>query len=253
MLVKVPQPRLWTPSRTRRRHRKPSVVIECAAPTVVQTAYTDNFSGTTTTIATYGSAQSAGDTNLVLIGWPTTGTELPTNVGDTEVNSYSLLGSYHDDSAAFYAIAVYMATGIEPAGAGANAVTVIFAIANNYEVYIVETSPSLLDTTFGLTFNSNGSSTPATTGPTSTGKANVLALAYCLNGSNVTGPGSGWSLDSKSPTSFGSGLETQSIAVAGTAVTATFPLASAANWIQVMLGLYTPPTSPVIVPFTALP
>jgi hypothetical protein len=116
------------------------------------------------------------------------------------------------------------------------------------ELYIFEISAgvgntlSLDSATIALTESTSGSATPSA-GPVTTGHANELAFSYCYVQNSVTTAGTGWTLDSKSPTAFGAAAETQAVATSGTAITATFNVSAGGFFVQALLSVYATSTS----------
>jgi chitodextrinase len=105
-------------------------------PVFKQVAYATPQTDQSSVAVTYASPQAAGDTNIIAIGWSDT-TSTITSVTDSTGNAYRVAvpafsGNGHTQ-------AIYYATNIAPAAAGANTVTVGFsAAAPSVDVRITE-------------------------------------------------------------------------------------------------------------------
>src|SRR5712664_2412668 len=96
----------------------------------VQQNYSDPQTPQTTVTVPYALAQTAGDLNVVIVGWNDS-TATVTSVNDTSRNIYTLaVGPTIQTGVATQAI--YYAKNIFGAAAGANTVTVTFASAANF-------------------------------------------------------------------------------------------------------------------------
>ncbi|MGZ5919247.1 MAG: hypothetical protein ACXWJV_05555, partial [Hyphomicrobium sp.] len=126
----------------------------------------------TSVAVTYGSAQVAGDTNILAIGWNNATSNI-TSVTDSAGNVYELAAPTARGSGISQAI--YYAKNIKAAAAGANTVTVTFNTATPY-VDIRATEYSGLDPTNPLdaTASASGSSSSASSGSVTTTAAREL-------------------------------------------------------------------------------
>jgi hypothetical protein len=230
-----------------------------AAPSIHQSNVTDGSTATVT--AMYTSAQTAGNTNIVCIGWADVTTTIDGVPTDTEGNVYSLVTSYaYNDGATSLSVSVYACAGIRAAPPNTNVVSVSWqggtGIAQFPEVYILEiqgADRSLPIDHATVDIVPGASGTTASAGPVTTGAANELLIGYMYTWADSTSPGSGWTADSNSPTPNGITLEYQTVAVSGSSVTATTGLGSNSSWLQVVFGLK-PPSSegPVVLPTDVL-
>jgi hypothetical protein len=207
-------------------------------PSVVQTAVTD---GTTATVtAKYASAQTAGNANIICVAWGDNTHTISTPT-DTESNAYKLVGAkVYTGTSNNISMSIFVCPIIKAAAANANTVSVVWnALATFPEVYIIEVTGQYAAVAIDMaTFLfADGDSTLPSAGPVETDFNNELCFGYCFNWENATGAGTGWTKDSKSPTSNGSLLETKQVTGAGTSVTATTPITPAADWVQVVFGV----------------
>lgn len=192
-------------------------------PTIVQSNVDDHVGGTNFTAAFTG-AQTAGNTNLVLVAWGDA-SEAITDLHDSSGNVYTRIGFIQN--ALFHTtLSVYVSVGIAAAGAGANIVSVTTDVATTFpELYIFEiagtsgVNSSAVDSNNGATASASATSTVA----------ECLAIGYCYNNGSASGPGVGWTLDPNSVTSFGAAAEHENVVAAGP-VTADVPLTAAADW-----------------------
>jgi fibronectin type 3 domain-containing protein len=146
----------------------------------------------TVTVA-YNSAQTAGNLNVVAIGWGDT-TATITSVTDTKGNAYQLAVGPTLYSGVGTA-SVYYAVNIVGASAGANTVTVKFNTAAVYpDVRILEYSGIVTSSPIDVTAAAIGSGTLASSGLGTTTGANDLLFGSDLAGTLSTGGGPGFNL-----------------------------------------------------------
>ena len=128
----------------------------------VQVAAVTPQTNQTTVAVTYASAQVAGDTNILAIGWNNTTSNI-TSVTDSAGNVYQLAVPTARGSGISQAI--YYASNIKAAAAGTNTVTVTFSAATPY-VDIRATEYSGLDPVnpFDVGASASGSSASASSG-----------------------------------------------------------------------------------------
>jgi hypothetical protein len=211
-------------------------------PNIVQTHVQTGVTSGNEIQLDYQGAQTAGNTNIILIAWDDATTTLSGTPFDTKTNGYSLIGSVASNGVSMRA---YIATSIATAAAGANTVTVQWSGSPSFpEVYLFEVSPSLLDVGT-VSFVTNAGSSLGSAGPVTTGHPSELMIGYCFNDNTATGPGTGWTNDSNSVTGYGSVAEYQAATPSGSSVTATTPISGTPKWAQCVFGLY-----PLPVPFT---
>jgi hypothetical protein len=220
----------------------------------VQGAYATPQSDVTSVAATFTSAQSSGGLNLVFVGWNDT-TFAVSSVADTMGNTYSL-ASGPTQLSGETTQAVYYATNIATAGAGANTVTVTFNGGAAYpDLRILEYSGASEATP--IDGNGSGTGTSATASASvTTANANDVVVAgdYVQTGSLT--PGTGFT--SRILTDPDNDLvEDESVSTAGT-YTATAPLSSTGWWVMNVVGLTSasttgaqPPSAPSNLSATA--
>ncbi len=141
--------------------------------------------------ATYSLAQSAGDLNIVVIGWNDAAATI-SSVTDSSGNSYALAGSVVRGTALTQAI--YYAKNIAAAGAGANAVTVRFnnSGASFPDLRIFEYAGIDPVNPLDAANGSSGNGFTASSGPVTTNAANELVFASDTVLSKTLAPGSGY-------------------------------------------------------------
>ena len=183
--------------------------------------------------STYGAAQTAGNTNIVAIGW-SDGSSSVTSVTDTAGNSYSVAVGPTVFTGTQTQV-IYVAANIAAAAPGANTVTVNFSATVPFiDVRIVEYSgldPSApVDGTAGTT----GTGTMSSSGTVTTTHAYDLIFAanYVTSGTNAAGNG----FVNRVITTDGDIAEDQTVAASGT-YTATASLVSSGSWIMQAVAL----------------
>src|SRR5438105_5760301 len=108
----------------------PALPATAATPAFVQQNYSvPQFSSVGSTTARFASAQAAGNTNVVIVGWNDV-TGAVSNVADSSGNVYTL--AVGPTSGSGISQSIYYATNIAAAAAGANIVTVAFSPAVSY-------------------------------------------------------------------------------------------------------------------------
>jgi hypothetical protein len=124
----------------------------------------------------YTSAQTAGNTNIIAIGW-NSATGTISSVTDTAGNGYSLAAPLTRGEGANLSQAIYYAKNIKAAPAG-NTVTVGFSGAMVYvDVRITEYAGLDPTNPVDVTSSSSGSTNSATSGSVTTTAANTLLFA----------------------------------------------------------------------------
>ena len=153
-----------------------------SAPTTFQPSLT-------TVSATFSVAQSAGNLNVVAIGWGDT-TSLVSTVTDSRGNTYTQAGGTTTGSGLRQAI--YYAKNI---AAGSNTVTVTFNQAAVYpDIRILEYSGLDTSNPLDVTAAGVGTGTLATSAAASTTAANELIFGAGSNGDGFSGAGAGFTL-----------------------------------------------------------
>src|SRR6266566_2446452 len=142
---------------------------------------------TATISATYNSAQTAGNMNVVAIGWDSSFITLKT-LTDSKGNSYKLAVSYVDSTGITQAI--YYAPNIVAAAAGANRVTATLSASTDWpDLRILEYSGV---NTLNKTASAKGTTTTASSGSVTTTQADELLFGAVYTYGTTNGPGSGY-------------------------------------------------------------
>ena len=204
----------------------------------------------------YTAAQTAGNLNVVVIGWGD-GTASVASVTDSKNNTYTLAAPVVRIASPGLSQTIYYAPNISAAAAGTNTVTVTFDSAANFpDVRILEyngADPSApLDVTAGGTGTGTTSASPAVTTTT----ANDLLFAANVVATVNTGPGAGFT--QRIITTDGNIAEDRMVSAVGS-YSATAVLDSG-EWIAQMVafraasggGDTTPPTAPSGLTATAV-
>jgi hypothetical protein len=200
-------------------------------------------------VVTFAAAQTAGDLNVVIVGWNDT-SSIISSVSDTSGNMYTLAAG--PISASGLSQAIYYAKNIAGAAKGANQVTVVFAAAAAFpDVRIVEYTG--IDPVNAMDNNatSAGSNATSTSGSVLTSNATDLLVGANTVLTTTSGPGSGYT--SRTITNpNGDIVEDQVVTAAGT-YSATAPLRPAGAWVMQMVAFRaagSPPPGPDITPPT---
>lgn len=223
-------------------------VIATTTITYVQGAYATPQSAQATVTVTFAAVQTAGDLNVVVVGWNDS-TATVGSVTDTRGNAYKLaVGPTKQSSVASQSI--YYAANIALAAAGANAVIVSFSSAAAYpDIRILEYKGADPVSPVDVTAASTGSSATSSSGSAATTYAYDLLFGANLVQTVTTGAGSGFTKrELTSPD--GDIAEDRMVAATGS-YSATAPLSSG-WWIMQMVafraaqsgGDTTPPTAP---------
>jgi fibronectin type 3 domain-containing protein len=239
--------------------QRPAGRVERAASTIafVQLNYKTPQSPAAMVNVPYTAAQTAGNLNVVAVGWNDTTTQVA-SVTDTKGNVYQrAVGP--TVRAGSLTQSIYYAAGIAAAAAGANAVSVSFNAPAEYaDVRIVEYSGvdpvSPVDVVAAASGRSATSSTPAavTTSPT-----DLLFAANIVEG--VT-RAAGTGFTSRVITSPDSDIVEDRLVTAAGSYAATAPLQSTAGWVIQMVAFRAagtggpdtqPPSAPASLAATA--
>ena len=182
---------------------------------------------------TYTAAQTAGDTNIVVIGW-SDATSTIASVTDTNGNTYSpAIGP--TQQAGIQSQAIYVAPNIVAAGAGANSVTVTFSGSVPFpDMRILEYSGLAAVSPLDAAVGGTGNGTTSNSGSLTTTSPNELLFAASTVDSITTGAGTGYT--SRVITSTDSNIaEDQGAAAVGT-YSATASMSSG-NWVMQLIAL----------------
>lgn len=194
----------------------------------------------------YTAAQTAGNTNIVVVGWHDS-TATVSSITDTKGNSYVIavgptVSSTHGSET------IYYASGIIAAAASANTVTVTFSVsASKPDIRIAEYSglvaTSALDHAVGATGTTG---TSLSSGSISTTYANDLVVGADLGGVTTSAAGSGYTQRILTTTDKDL-LEDKTVTTTGS-YSATATLTSSSWWIMQVAAFkvadVTAPTAP---------
>ena len=190
----------------------------------LQVAAATPQSPTGTVAVTYPSAQTAGDFNIVVVGWNDT-TATVQSVRDSVGNPYSL--AIGPTSGTGLRQAIYSAPNIV---GGNNTVSVIFSQPAVYpDIRILEYRGV---TTLDVTAGASGNSSAASSGSATTTSATALIFGASTVFTSTTGPGPG--LTSRIITSPDGDIAEDRIVTTTGAYSATAPLNSAGPWVMQM-------------------
>ena len=176
---------------------------------------------------TYTDAQTAGDTNIIAIGW-NNATSTITSVTDTAGNTYQ--AAVPTTRGTGISQAIYYAPNIKAAPAGTNTVTVTFNTATPYvDIRAPEYSGLATTNPFDLATSATGTGTTATSGTLTTTTPNELLFAAGTTTGGFTTAGTGFTTRIIT-TPDADIAEDQTATTTGT-YTATAPLGGTAPWI----------------------
>jgi hypothetical protein len=216
----------------------------------VQGAYATPQAPLATVSVTFAGAQTAGDLNVVVIGWNDS-TAAVSSVTDSKGNVYTpAVGPTSISGVASQSI--YYAKNIA-AAAGGNAVKVTYSVAAAYpDIRILEYSGADPNAPVDIVSASTGNSTSSTSAAVTTTNANDLLFAANLVQTTTTGAGSGFT--NRMITSPDGDIAEDRLVTAIGNYGATATLNPAAQWIMQMVafrasgssggGDTTPPTAP---------
>src|SRR5439155_1408405 len=216
----------------------------------IQVNYTTPQSLTTAPTVPFTSAQSAGDLNVIVVGWNDTTAQVQ-SVTDTVGNVY-LLAVGPTVNPAFASQAIYYARNIQSASAGANVVSVVFnQPAQNPDIRIAEYRGLDVTNPVDVTAAAQGNSTSSSTGAVPTTNANDLLVGanmVLLGQTNGPGP----SFTNRVITAPDSDILEDRIVTATGSYTASAPLSTSGPWIMQMVAFRAaggttdtqPPTAP---------
>lgn len=228
---------------------------EAATPGFVQQNFATPQSPSVSVSVTFTAAQTAGDLNVIVVGWNDTVAAV-TNISDTAGNVYTLAAGPTPGNALTQSI--YYAKNIAGAVAGSNQVTVTFAPAAAFpDIRILEYSGidpvNALDTSVAAAADSASSNSNAVT---TTNAADLLVGANIV-ATGTSGPGSGYT-NRVITNPDGDIVEDQVVSTTGS-YSATAPLSSSGPWVMQMVAFRaaggtadtTPPTAPANLTATA--
>jgi hypothetical protein len=176
---------------------------------------------------TYASAQTAGNTNILAIGWNNL-TSTVTSVVDSAGNTYRL--AVPKASANGASQAIWYASNITAAAAGANAVTVTFSASTPFvDIRALEYRGLDPVNPFDVGASASGNSTSATSGAVTTTAANELIFGAGITGGLFSASGTGFT--NRIITYDGDIAEDRIVTTAGS-YSATATLSSSAGWVM---------------------
>jgi hypothetical protein len=197
----------------------------------------------TTVQVTYAAAQTAGNLNVVVVGWNDT-TATVTSVTDTQLNQYVLAAGPTQLNGKI-SQSIYYAKNIVNAGAGANVVTVTFSQGAAYpDIRILEYSgidtANPLDVSVGTALSSATSSTAPVT---SSNAADLLVGANTV-ATYTSGPGANFT--NRVITSPDGDIVEDQVVTATGSYSASAPLTVAGGWVMQMVAFRagSPPPPP---------
>src|SRR5437867_4586507 len=205
----------------------------------VQSNYAVPQSPQTTVTVLFPAAQTAGNLNVVVVGWNDT-TATVSAVTDSAGNPYTLaVGPTLRAGQASQAI--YFAKNI--LGSAANTVTVRFSPAAAYpDIRILEYRGLDPVSPLHATVAATGSSTSANSGALTTTAPNVLLVAANVVGTLTTGAGT--SFTARMITNPDGDLVEDRIVAAAGSYSATAPLSPAGYWIMQLVAFAAPGAGP---------
>ena len=216
----------------------------------VQGNYATPQSATTTVSVTYQGPQTAGDLNVVVVGWNDS-TAVVNSVVDSNGNNYALAVGPTRVSGAL-SQSIYYLNNIPAAAAGANSVKVTFNTAAAYpDVRILEYYGADQSNPVDVTSVGTGNSTASTTTAVTTTNANDLLFAANTVTSMTSGPGSGFT--NRMITVPDDDIAEDRPVTAVGSYSATANLSPAGQWVMQMVAIRaagsggtdtTPPTPP---------
>ncbi len=204
-----------------------------STPTFVQVNSTVPQSSTVSSVVlTFTAAETAGDLNVVVVGWNDTAAAI-FSVSDTTGNLYTL--AVGPTSGNGLTQSVYYAKNIAGAAAGANRVTVTFAPAAEFpDIRILEYSGvdrvNALDASVAATGNSASSNSNAVT----TTNATDLLVGANIVATGTTGAGSGFT--SRVITSPDGDMAEDRVVTTAGSYSATAPLSASGPWVMQMVA-----------------
>jgi hypothetical protein len=194
-------------------------------------------------------AQTAGDLNVVVVGWSDV-TSTVTSVVDSKLNTYTL--AIGPTSGNGFRQSIYYAKNI--VGGAGNTVTVTFSQAAAYpDIRILEYKGLDTNSPLDVTAGAAGSSTSANSGSATTIVANELIVGAGTTAGGFDGPGTGFTMRILTSPD-GDIAEDETVSSAGS-YSATAPVSPSTAWIMQMAtfkaaSVSPPPTASSVSPAT---
>jgi uncharacterized membrane protein len=205
----------------------------------VQGNYATPQSPESTVSVVYTAAQTAGDLNVVAVGWNDSSATV-SSVTDSSGNQYTravgptIVSGYISQS-------IYYAKNIHAAGAGGNTVTVAFSTAaTSADVRIVEYSGADPNNPVDVTAASSGNSASTSSGSATTTNPTDLIFGANIVLTTTSGPGSGFT--SRLLTQPDGDIAEDQMTSSAGSYSAAAPLTSSGYWIMQMVAFRTPVT-----------
>ena len=207
----------------------------------VQGNYATPQNPQTTVNVTYNAAQTAGDLNVVVVGW-NDNTSTISRVADSKGNAYTpAVGPTIQNGYATQSI--YYAKNIVSAGARTNTVSVTFSTAAAYpDIRILEYNGADLTHPLDVTAANIGNSSTSNSGSASTTNATDLILGANLTQTMTASPGSGFTKRLLTQPD-GDIAEDHMVSSTGS-YSATAPISPSGPWIMQMVAFRTAATMP---------
>ena len=225
-----------------------STTMQATTISFVQGNYATPQSSQTTVNVTFTGAQTAGNLNVVVVGWSDS-TAAVSSVTDSKGNVYTLaVGPTVQRGVASQSI--YYAKNIASATAGSNTVRVTFSAAATYpDIRILEYSGADPNNPVDVTAAGSGNSNSSSSGSATTTNATDLIFGANLVQTTTTGPGSGFTR--RILTSPDDDIAEDEMVTTTGSYSATAPIVPSGQWIMQMVafrtaagGGGTPPTAP---------
>jgi hypothetical protein len=217
-----------------------TVVVSTGSGIVIyiQGNYSTPQTAQSTVTVPFNSAQSAGDLNVVVVGWNDATTSV-SSVTDSSGNTYTLAVGPTTSSAPL-SQSIYYAKNIASAAPGANVVTVTFSGAAAIpDIRILEYSGADPTNPVDTTAAAIGNSTVSSSGAATTTNPTDLILGANITQASTTGPGSGF-IQRLLTTPDGDIAEDEMTTSAGS-YTAVAPLKPSGAWIMQLVAFRTSP------------
>jgi hypothetical protein len=227
-----------TPTPTPKPTPTPTLAAAVATPTPTAIAYVQgNYvvpqTKETSVTVPYTAAQTAGDLNVVIVGWSDS-TAHVSSVTDSNKNVYQLAIGPTVVTGSI-AQSIYYAKNIFSAKAGANAVTLTFSTAANYpDVRILEYKGINTVTPLDVSVGSTGSSGTSNSGAVTTKNANDLLIAANTVLTATAGAGTGFT--QRLLTNPDGDVAEDQIVKAIASYSASVTLKTAGVWVAQMVG-----------------
>jgi hypothetical protein len=216
--------------------------------TFVQSNYAVPQTPQTTVTVRYTAVQTAGDLNVVAVGWNDATSHVLT-VNDTSGNVYSR--AIATVQPGVQSQSIYYAANIAAAGVNTNVVTLTFDAAADYpDVRITEYSGISMVNPVDVAVGASGIGATASSGAVSTTNANDLLVGADNVQTGTPGPGTGYT-QRMITSPDGNILEDQVVTALGS-YSATAPLSGSGGWVMQMVAFKaisgSPDTQPPTVP-----